>query len=138
MNDKFFATIKLMTGEEIVGLVEVHEEGLVIQNPLILEDMSDLHDLLGDDIKVSGLRLSKWIKSTTDNIFFITDAKIVTVNELLEPGLTHYKKAITQINETARQKIAELQENSNKKKYNGYRASVEHAREFFEDLFNSY
>ena len=60
MNDKFFATIKLMTGEEIVGLVEVHEEGLVIQNPLILEDMSDLHDLLGDDIKVSGLRLSKW------------------------------------------------------------------------------
>ena len=138
MNDKFFATIKLMTGEEIVGLVEVHEEGLVIQNPLILEDMSDLHDLLGDDIKVSGLRLSKWIKSTTDNIFFITDAKIVTVNELLEPGLTHYKRAITQINETARQKIAELQENSNKKKYNGYRASVEHAREFFEDLFNSY
>jgi len=138
MNDKFFATIKLMTGEEIVGLVEVHEEGLVIQNPLILEDMSDLHDLLGDDIKVSGLRLSKWIKSTTDNIFFITDAKIVTVNELLEPGLTHYKRAITQINETAKQKIAELQENSNKKKYNGYRASVEHAREFFEDLFNSY
>lgn len=138
MNDKFFATIKLMTGEEIVGLVEVHEEGLVIQNPLILEDMSDLHDLLGDDIKVSGLRLSKWIKSTTDNIFFITDAKIVTVNELLEPGLTHYKRAITQINETARQKIAELQENSNKKKYNGYRASVEYAREFFEDLFNSY
>ena len=138
MNDKFFATIKLMTGEEIVGLVEVHEEGLVIQNPLILEDMSDLHDLLGDDIKVSGLRLSKWIKSTTDNIFFITDAKIVTVNELLEPGLTHYKRAITQINETAKQKIAELQENSNKKKYNGYRASVEYAREFFEDLFNSY
>ena len=138
MNDKFFGTIKLMTGEEIVGLVEVHEQGLLIQDPLILEDMSDLHDLLGDNIKISGLRLSKWIKSSTDNIFFITDAKIVTVNELLEPGLTHYKRAITQINETARQKIAELQENSNKKKYNGYRASVEYAREFFEDLFNSY
>jgi|TARA_Y100000015_G_C2361884_1_gene75638 hypothetical protein len=135
MNDKFFATIKLMTGEEIVGLVEVHEEGLVIQNPLILEDMSDLQDLLGDDIKVSGLRLSKWIKSTTDNIFFITDTKIVTVNELLEPGLTHYKKAVTQINETFKKKISKAED---KKKYNGYRASVEHAREFFEDLFNSY
>ena len=135
MNDKFFATIKLMTGEEIVGLVEVHEEGLVIQNPLILEDMSDLQDLLGDDIKVSGLRLSKWIKSTTDNIFFITDTKIVTVNELLEPGLTHYKKAVTQINETFKKKFSKAED---KKKYNGYRASVEHAREFFEDLFNSY
>ena len=135
MNDKFFATIKLMTGEEIVGLVEVHEEGLLIDNPLILEDMSDLHDLLGDDIKVSGLRLSKWIKSTTDNIFFITDAKIVTVNELLEPGLTHYKKAVTQINETIKKKFSSVED---KKKYNGYRASVEYAREFFEDLFNSY
>ncbi len=137
MNDKFFATIKLMTGEEIVGLVEVHEEGLVIQNPLILEDMSDLHDLLGDNIKVSGLRLSKWIKSSTDNIFFITDAKIVTVNELLEPGLTHYKKAVVQINETAKEQI-KLRNEAEKKKYNGYRASVEYAREFFEDLFNSY
>ena len=135
MNDKFFATIKLMTGEEIVGLVEVHEEGLLVDNPLILEDMSDLHDLLGDDIKVSGLRLSKWIKSTTDNIFFITDAKIVTVNELLEPGLTHYKKAVTQINETIKKKFSSVED---KKKYNGYRASVEYAREFFEDLFNSY
>ena len=135
MNDKFFATIKLMTGEEIVGLVEVHEQGLLIDNPLILEDMSDLHDLLGDDIKVSGLRLSKWIKSTTDNIFFITDAKIVTVNELLEPGLSHYKKAVTQINETVKKKFSSTED---KKKYNGYRASVEYAREFFEDLFNSY
>ena len=138
MNDKFFATIKLMTGEEIVGLVEVHEEGLLVDNPLILEDMSDLQDLLGDDVKVSGLRLSKWIKSTTDNIFFITDAKIVTVNELLEPGLTHYKKAVTQINETIKKKISSSQKESDKKKYNGYRASVEYAREFFEDLFNSY
>ena len=135
MNDKFFATIKLMTGEEIVGLVEVHEEGLLVDNPLILEDMSDLHELLGDDVKVSGLRLSKWIKSTTDNIFFITDAKIVTVNELLEPGLTHYKKAVTQINETVKKKFPSAED---KKKYNGYRASVEYAREFFEDLFNSY
>ena len=135
MNDKFFATIKLMTGEEIVGLVEVHEEGLLVDNPLILEDMSDLHELLGDDVKVSGLRLSKWIKSTTDNIFFITDAKIVTINELLEPGLSHYKKAVTQINETVKKKFSSAED---KKKYNGYRASVEYAREFFEDLFNSY
>ena len=138
MNDKFFATIKLMTGEEIVGLVEVHEEGLLVDNPLILEDMSDLHELLGDDVKVSGLRLSKWIKSTTDNIFFITDAKIVTVNELLEPGLTHYKRAVTQINETIKKKMSGSQKESDKKKYNGYRASVEYARGFFEDLFNSY
>jgi hypothetical protein len=135
MNDKFFGTIKLMTGEEIVGLVEVHEEGLLIKNPLILEDMSDLHDLLGDNIKITGLRLSKWIKSSTDNIFFITDTKIITVNELLEPGLSHYKKAVVQINEKAKEQIAKK---LNRKKYKGYRASVEDARIFFENLFDTY
>lgn len=135
MNDKFFGTIKLMTGEEIVGLVEVHEEGLIIKNPLILEDMSDLHDLLGDNIKLTGLRLSKWIKSSTDNIFFITDSKIITVNELLEPGLSHYKKAVVQISEKAKEQIAKK---LNRKKYKGYRASVEDARIFFENLFDTY
>jgi len=134
MNDKFFATIKLMTGEEIVGQVEVHEEGLIIQNPLILEDMSDLHELLGNDVKVSGLRLSKWIKSTTDNIFFISDSKIVTVNELIEPGLAHYKKAVNQINQTIQKKFS----GQNKNKYKGYRASVDQARIFFENLYDSY
>tara|TARA_B100001059_G_scaffold26051_1_gene20945 strand:+ start:27539 stop:27946 length:408 start_codon:yes stop_codon:yes gene_type:complete len=135
MNDKFFGTIKLMTGEEIVGLVEVHEEGLLIKNPLILEDMSDLHDLLGDNVKITGLRLSKWIKSSTDNIFFITDTKIITVNELLEPGLSHYKKAVVQISEKAKEQIAKK---LNRKKYKGYRASVEDARIFFENLFDTY
>jgi len=124
-----------MTGEEIVGLVEVHEEGLLIKNPLILEDMSDLHDLLGDNVKITGLRLSKWIKSSTDNIFFITDTKIITVNELLEPGLSHYKKAVVQISEKAKEQIAKK---LNRKKYKGYRASVEDARIFFENLFDTY
>ncbi len=74
MNDKFFATIKLMTGEEIVAFVEVHDEGLIVNNPLLLEDMSILEDLI-EDVRSSGLRLSKWIKSTTDNFFFINDTK---------------------------------------------------------------
>lgn len=137
MNDKFFGTIKLVTGEEIVGLVEVHEQGLLIKDPLVLEDMSHLHELF-DDVKISGLKLSKWIKSTTDNIFFITDAKIVTVNELMEPGLTHYKRAVVQINETTKEELASRKKLQSKKKYNGYRASVDDARSFFENLFDSY
>ena len=61
MNDSFFATIKLMTGEEIVGYVEIYNEGLIVHNPLILEDMSILEDLM-EDVKASGIKLSKWIK----------------------------------------------------------------------------
>ena len=137
MNDKFFASIKLMTGEEIVAYVEVHDEGLIVKNPLVLEDMSILEDLI-EDVRASGLKLSKWIKASTDNFFFIKDSKIVTVNELLEPGLSHYKKAVNQINSSEQEHIEKLKRKSKRKKYNGYRASTEHARMFFEDLYDKY
>jgi hypothetical protein len=137
MNDKFFATIKLMTGEEIVAFVEVHDEGLIVSNPLLLEDMSALEDLF-EDVKTSGLKLSKWIKSTTDNFFFITDAKIITINELIEPGLSHYKKAVSEINGHEKEFHQKIKKRSSQKKYQGYRASVDDARILFEDLFNKY
>ena len=137
MNTKFFASIKLMTGEEIVGLVEVHDEGLIIHNPLVLEDMSVLEDLI-DDVKSSGMRLSKWIKSTTDNFFFIKDSKIITINELIEPGLSHYKKAVNQIMSHEQEYFERQKRKRTRKKYNGYRASTKDARMFFEDLFNKY
>jgi len=137
MNDKFFASIKLMTGEEIVAFVEVHDEGLIVSNPLLLEDMSALEDLF-EDVKASGLKLSKWIKSTTDNFFFIDDTKIVTINELIEPGLSHYKKAVNEINTHEKEFTNKINKRSTQKKYQGYRASVDDARILFEDLFNKY
>lgn len=137
MNDKFFASIKLMTGEEIVAFVEIHDEGLIVKNPLVLEDMSILEDFI-EDSRSAGLKLSKWIKSTTDNFFFIKDSKIVTINELIEPGLTHYKRAVKKISSSEKEQFQRQINRSNRKKYNGYRASTEHARIFFEDLFNKY
>jgi hypothetical protein len=137
MNDSFFAVIKLMTGEEIVGYVEVYSEGLIVHNPLLLEDMSILEDLM-EDVKASGLKLSKWIKSTTDNFFFISDAKIVTVNELIEPGLSHYQRAVNEIKKHEEEFFKKRQKRTGKKKYNGYRCTIKEARSNFEDLFNKY
>jgi hypothetical protein len=136
MNDKFFATIKLMTGEEIVAFVEVHDEGLIVNNPLLLEDMSILE--VFEDVKSSGLKLSKWIKSTTDNFFFIKDAKIITINELIEPGLSHYKKAVNEISNREKEFSKKIKRRSTQKKYKGYRASVKDARIFFEEIFKKY
>jgi hypothetical protein len=99
--------------------------------------MSALEDLF-EDVRTSGLKLSKWIKSTTDNFFFITDAKIVTINELIEPGLSHYKRAVNEINDHEKEFTKKIKKRSTQKKYQGYRASVNDARIFFEDLFNKY
>lgn len=137
MIDEFFATIKLNTSEEILGYVEIYDEGITITNPLVLEDMSIFEDIM-DNVQAKGLKLSKWIKSSTDDIFFIRHETIVTIGELVEPGLSHYKKALFQIEDTERKKISSKKNTSNKKRYDGHRSTVKEARSKFEKLFNDY
>lgn len=134
MNDEFYATLKLTTGEEILGYINLFDGGLTILNALLLEDMTMFDDMV-DNIHTKGVRLSKWIKSTTDDIQYIKDDKIITICELLEPGLSHYKKAVIDLNRTE-QKVN--RSNFKKQKYNGHRSTVKEARIKFENLFNEY
>lgn len=137
MNDEFYAVLKLITGEEILGYAQVYQEGIILHDPLIIEDMSMFEDLI-DGARSQGLKLSKWIKSTTDNFFFIHDSKILTVNELVDPGLTHYKRAVDDINNHERKHIEQVQKSKDKKKYSGYRGTLKDARSNFENLFKKY
>jgi homospermidine synthase len=137
MNDEFYAVLKLITAEEVLGYAEVYQEGIVIYDPLIIEDMSVFEDLM-EDARSQGLKLSKWIKSTTDNFFFIHDSKILTVNELVEPGLSHYKKAVKQINNHEKKFIDKIEKSKERKRYSGYRCTLKEARSNFEDLFKKY
>ena len=137
MNDEFYAVLKLITAEEVLGYAEVYQEGIVIYDPLIIEDMSVFEDLM-EDARSQGLKLSKWIKSTTDNFFFIHDSKILTVNELVEPGLSHYKKAVNEIHNHEKKFIEKIEKQKDKTKYKGYRCTLKEARSNFEDLFKKY
>lgn len=137
MIDEFFATVKLNTSEEILGYVEIYDEGIIITNPLALEDMSMFEDII-DNVQAKGLKLSKWIKSSTDEIFFIRHENIITIGELVEPGLSHYKKALVQIENTERERFKSKKIDHHKKKYDGHRASLKEARIKFEKLFKDY
>ena len=131
--DQFFATVKLISGDEIICLAEPYESGIITHKPLIIEDMSILEEFI-DDIQVKGLKLSRWIKSSTDDTFFIDMNKIITINELLEPGLTHYKRAINDLKDHEKEK-SQL---TKKQKYRGYRSSIKDARSRFNELFDNY
>jgi hypothetical protein len=135
MNDEFYATVKLTTGEEILGIILVQEHGIYIENPLVLEDFGVLEELF-ENSHVSGIKLSRWIKATTDDVFYIQNEKIVTVGELKDPGLSYYMRATKEIKESNIHKINESY--SKKQKYNGYRCSIKKARSNFEDLFKNY
>ena len=137
MNEnQFFASVKLITGEEVLGLIKIEDDGILIENPLILEDMSIFDDVL-ESLSSKGLKLSKWIKSSTENLFFIKDDKIITIGELKEPGLTSYKRAAVDISRDNKNMNRE-KPSRGKKKYSGHHSNVKDARIKFEQLFNDY
>lgn len=134
MNEnQFFASIKLTTGEEILGLIEIQDEGILIENPLIIEDMSIFDDVL-EAVSSKGLKLSKWIKSSIENIFFIKNENIITIAELKDPVLTSYKRAAIDIVIGSEN----LHKQHLRKKYGGHHSKVKDARIKFEKLFNDY
>lgn len=134
MNEnQFFASIKLTTGEEILGLIEIQDEGILIENPLIIEDMSIFDDVL-EAVSSKGLKLSKWIKSSIENIFFIKNENIITIAELKDPVLTSYKRAAIDIVIGSEN----LHKQHRRKKYGGHHSKVKDARIKFEKLFNDY
>lgn len=134
MNEnQFFASIKLTTGEEILGLIQIQDEGILIENPLIIEDMSIFDDVL-EAVSSKGLKLSKWIKSSIENIFFIKNENIITIAELKDPVLTSYKRAAIDIAIGSEN----LHKQHRRKKYGGHHSKVKDARIKFEKLFNDY
>jgi len=135
MNDEFYAVVKLVTGEEVLGLVESFDDGILIKDPLLLEDFSMIEEMF-ETISARGIKLIKWIKSSSDDMFYIFQPQIVTIGELKEPVLSLYKKSLKNLihkNVSNKQSISK-----NKKNYSGYKSTIKEARSKFEKLFKDY
>jgi hypothetical protein len=77
IEDDFYATVKLKSGEEIFARVAPSEEEdrtlLIITNPIIL---SEVKTRLG-----SGYKMEPWLKTTSDDMFVINLDDVLTMNE---------------------------------------------------------
>ena len=78
IEDDFYCTIKLKTGEEIFAKVAATEEEdrtmLLVSNPIII------HELKGK-MGVVGYKIEPWLKTTTDDMFIINLADVLTMSE---------------------------------------------------------
>ena len=81
--DEFVATIKLVTGEEILTKVIVNqdtaEETVIIENPLICEEVRS-H---GANIPL-GYKFEPWMKMSEEDVFIIHMTSIITMSEIKE------------------------------------------------------
>ena len=78
IEDDFYATLKLKTGEEIFAKIAATEEEdrtmLLISNPIII------HELKGK-MGMVGYKIEPWLKTTTDDMFIINLADVLTMSE---------------------------------------------------------
>ena len=131
MEEEFYASVKLVSGEEIFGEVMASEENgrsvLIISDPVEIDtvSMNGSHE---------GLRMMPWLRSMpTESIIIIPMDKVITVVEAREESevVAYYQKFImTNLSGGSSDKIKVT-------KKMGYVISVEKARENLERIFNS-
>ena len=78
IEDDFYATLKLKSGEEIFCKVASTEEEteimLLVSNPIIV------HEVKGR-VGIVGYKIEPWLKTTTEDIFLININDILTMSE---------------------------------------------------------
>jgi hypothetical protein len=78
MEDDFYASIKLKTGEEIFARVLPSDENnkinLIVTNPIIVENYKSRNG-------IQGYKIEPWMKTTTEDMFLIKMEDIVTISE---------------------------------------------------------
>ena len=126
--DEFYASLKLTSGEEILALVMVDNNGLpenlVVSNPVVCQEIRSS----GTNIPM-GYKFEPWMKLTDDDTFVISLEKIITVSEINSSELIDTYKDLVKHGFKAT--------NPDLTKDMGYVNSVSKARDILEKLYRS-
>ncbi len=78
MEDDFYASIKLKTGEEIFARVLPHDDNgnitLIITNPIIFSEFQSRNGM-------TGYKIDPWMKTTHDDMFVLNMSDVITMTE---------------------------------------------------------
>lgn len=126
MEDEFYATIKLMSGEEIVAKVcyVEDEDVLIIENPKRVIPVETKRN----NVIVKGFTFEEWINASYDEMYIIKREHVLTITELDKRILKFYEKSLSSEESNDGPKVKP-------KDQNGYIASIKEARKNLEDIF---
>jgi hypothetical protein len=133
MEEEFYSTIKLISGEELIAKVCYlpEEDSLLLESPMVVEKL--LQKRSGKSIE--GFILKDWLHSTYDSIFVIKMKQVITMTELdkrIESFYLNNLKGTTSeesIDDSISIKPKEFS------KQMGYLGSVKETKEFLEDIY---
>ena len=128
IQDDFYATVKLKTGEELFAKVAATDEDdktfLLVTNPVIVNEIKG-------KLGIVGYKVEPWLKTTTDDMFVINLDDILTLSESSDiEMIMMYQDYVRQSADTTpnHQKIDRKM---------GYIANVNDTKELLEKIFKS-
>ena len=128
IEDDFYATVKLKTGEEIFAKVAASEEEdrtmLIVSNPIIIVEIKRRSGTVG-------YKLEPWLKTTKEDMFIINIEDVVTLSESSDIEM------IMMYQTYVRQSGKDSNKESKINRRMGYLANVNDAKEILEKLYKN-
>ena len=126
IEDDFYATLKLKTGEEIFAKVAATEEDdrtlLIVTNPIIVAEVKGRSGVMG-------YKIEPWLKTTTEDMFIINIDDVLTMTESSDIEMISMYQTYCRESDKTRNNQAKISRKM------GYLANVNDAKEILEKLF---
>ena len=126
IEEDFYATIKLKTGEEIFAKIAASEEEdrtmLIISSPIVVSEIKNRS-------RTVGYKIEPWLKTTKDDMFIINLSDVLTLSESSDIEM------IIMYQSYVRQSIREENNQTRMSRRMGYVSNVTDAKEILEKIF---
>ena len=130
----FFATMKLVTSEEILAeILPQNEEGtefFVLSNPIIVSENVQIDQEKG--VAMSGLVPRKWMLYANEDMTIVYKNHVVSVSEMDKFGVDFYKKALI-----AAKCSSPIKKKVDTKNHSGYLGKVDKLRKKLEKFYDN-
>ena len=126
IEEDFYATIKLKTGEEIFAKIAASEEEdrtmLIISSPIVVSEIKNRS-------RTVGYKVEPWLKTTKDDMFIINLSDVLTLSESSDIEM------IMMYQSYVRQSIREENNQTRMSRRMGYVSNFTDAKEILEKIF---
>jgi hypothetical protein len=134
MNEQFYASIKMVTGEEVLArcmkTVEGGEEIFLLDEPIIVSESTSIDK--ERNIALSGLVPKKWMTYGGDGLVIVYKHHIISISEMDRWGAEFYEKALL-----AARVSSPIKKKVHQEEHSGYLGSADDYRDYLEEMYNN-
>jgi|TARA_B100002019_G_C21233327_1_gene581327 hypothetical protein len=133
MEPDFIATIKLVTGEELISKVSYmpDDDSLVLDSPMEVTRV----DQTKKNVRIAGFALGEWIHSTFDQMFVLPKQHVLTMTEVEDKNIQNFYTQSVERHATELNAFKEAQNPHQFTRNMGHLGSVQATKQSLEELY---